>query len=114
MELDNIGAELTRRASLDDWSEETDRLWVEATEQAGRVLSEAAPGAWCTAQEWDRRIDCTLKLDDGRMIGEMVTLADLSAERVAQAGDRLRRYAAGENVCLQNELTAPILLRPAD
>jgi hypothetical protein len=110
MNLESTAAELIRRASLDDWSEDTDRLWAEATKQAARILSEAAPGAFCIAQEWDRRIDCTLKLPDGRMIGETVALADLSGDRVTQAGERLRRYSAGESVRLQNELTAPIFL----
>ena len=98
-------------ASLDaDWKRIT-RLWVQLEKKAERLVSSIAPGAYCTAQEWDRRIDCKIKLGDGRVVGEKVGLSEVTEQRLMETGDRLRRRAAGESVPLVNELRPPALIR---
>src|SRR5262249_48460248 len=46
----------------------------EVAEQAERVLSAVAPGAYCVPQEWDSRIDCLIALPNGSVVGEMIRL----------------------------------------
>lgn len=94
-----------------DWKAIT-RLWVQLEKKAERLVSSIAPGAVCTAQGWDRRIDCTIKLGDGSVVGEMVGLRDVTERRLRETGDRLRRRAQGEKVPLENELRPPVLIRP--
>lgn len=108
-ELSKVGPEETNPDV--DWKKIT-RLWVQIERKAERLVSSIAPGAFCTAQEWDHRIDCVLKLDDGSVVGEMVSLSDVTEQRLREAGDRLRRRAEGENIALENELRPPALLRP--
>ena len=80
----------------------------EVAEQAGRILSAIAPGAYCVPQEWDRRIDCLIKLPNGRVIGEMVPLDKANEERIREAGERLKQKWLGLNVELHDELKPPI------
>lgn len=94
-----------------DWRKVT-RLWVQLEKKAERLVSSIAPGALCTAQEWDSRIDCAIKLADGRVVGEMVGLKDLTERRLREAADRLRQRAEGENVPLVSELLPPLAIRP--
>ena len=54
------------------------------------ILAEIAPGAWCQAQEWDSRIDCGIRLPDGRVVAEMVPLSEATATRIREAGGYCR------------------------
>jgi hypothetical protein len=58
----------------------------EIAERAEHILGAVAPGARCVAQEWDNRIDCLIRLPDGRVVGEMVFLDKLDAKRIREAG----------------------------
>ena len=83
----------------------------EQAEQAERILASIVPGAFCTAQEWDGRIDCAVRLADGSVAGEMVLLAELSEARIIATGERLQRKLQGMAVQLMNELRPPIRIR---
>jgi hypothetical protein len=116
MTFEEYAAELSKVATDDrrpdiDWDRQT-RLWVQLEKKAERLVSSIAPGAMCTAQEWDHRIECTLKLEDGTMVGEMIGLRDLTEDRLKEAGDRLRRLAEGEDVQLVDAVRPPRLMRP--
>jgi hypothetical protein len=76
--------------------------------QAQRILASIAPGAFCTAQEWDGRIDCAVKLPDGSIVTEMVLLAELSEARIIATGGRLQKKLRGLPVQLVNELRPPL------
>lgn len=80
-------------------------------EQAERILASIAPGAFCTAQEWDDRIDCAIKLADGSIAAEMVPLAELSEARIIATGERLQKKMQGIEVQLVNEVPPPIRIR---
>ena len=60
--------------------------------EASRILKETLPGAWCVAQEWDNRIDCKVKLRDGRIVGEMVPRRVLTVERLSETAQRLKDF----------------------
>ena len=72
----------------------------DAAAEAEKLLSHVAPGAVCVPQEWDNRIDGLLKLPDGRVVGEMVAVSELTENRIRQAGERLRRRGEGVEVPL--------------
>ena len=93
-----------------DWTK-VSQLWAELEEKAAHFVSSIAPGAFCTAQDWDRRIDCEIKLADGSVIAEMVGLEDLSEQRLRETGERLWRRAQGENIPLVDERAPPVLIR---
>ncbi|HEV2532143.1 hypothetical protein [Phenylobacterium sp.] len=95
------------KAAVVDWTR-IDMLWRQLAAEAERIASSVAPGAFCTAQEWDQRIDCTIKLSDGKIVGEMILLSEVTVQRVEETAERLRRRLAGENVPLMNELWPPI------
>ena len=80
----------------------------EKAEQAERILRSVAPTAFCTAQEWDGRIDCQIRLADGSFAGEMIGLAELNEARLIATGERLRKKLQGIPVQLVNELRPPI------
>lgn len=80
----------------------------ERAAQAERILSSIAPGAFCTAQEWDSRIDCAIRLADGSIAAEMIALAELSEARIIAAGERLQMKRQGIPVRLENERRPPI------
>ncbi|MEN3953413.1 hypothetical protein [Iodidimonas sp. SYSU 1G8] len=92
-----------------DWKKLT-RLWVQLEKKAERLVSSIAPGAACTAQEWDHRIDCTIILGDGAVVGEMIGLNEISEQRLRETGDRLKRRREGEKVALVNQLGPPVLI----
>ncbi len=50
-------------------------------EQAERILASVVPDAQCVAQEWDNRIDCIVRLQDGTIAGEMVSLAEATEKK---------------------------------
>jgi hypothetical protein len=85
----------------------------EIAEQGETILrSYIGDQARCIAQEWDNRIDCIMRLSDGSIVGEMVSLREATASRINEAGERLRRRNAGIQVALKNELRAPIRIVP--
>lgn len=63
--------------------------------EAERLVSSIAPAAVCTAQGWDNRIDCTIKLADGRVVGEMSACAGVTEQRLRETGNRRRRPRRG-------------------
>lgn len=94
-----------------DWGKVT-RLWVQLEKKAERLISSIAAGAFCTAQEWDHRLDCAIKLADGRVVGEMVALCEVNEQRLRETAERLRKRAEGGDVPLVNELRPPIRIAP--
>jgi hypothetical protein len=80
----------------------------EQAAQAQKILTSIAPGAFCTAQEWDGRIDCAVKLADGSIVTEMILLAELSEARIITTGERLQKRLQGLPVTLVNELRPPL------
>jgi len=81
-------------------------------EQVERLLRSLVPDSYCTAQEWDDRIDCTAWLPGGKeVVGEMISLSDVTEERIRETAERLRKRQLGINVPLVNELRKPILIR---
>jgi len=80
----------------------------EIAERAERILSAVAAGAYCVPQEWDRRIDCVIKLPNGSVVGEMISLDNADEKRIREAGERLRQRWLGVDVELQDELKPPI------
>lgn len=85
----------------------------ETAHQAEEILRSIAEETYCVPQEWDNRIDCLIKLPDGRVFGEMVSLRDANEKRIREAGERLKRKARGEDVILVNELRSPIRIMPS-
>ncbi len=90
------------------WDEHT-RRWATLVALAEKELQAVAPAAFCTAQEWDNRIDCAITTEEG-VVGEMLALTELSVERLHQAGLRLSRKAAGEVVELVTPLQPPLYI----
>ena len=87
----------------------------DAAAEAEKILGTIAPGAICVAQEWDNRIDCVIRLPDGNVVGEMVSVSDLGETRIRATGERLRQRAAGQDVPLVNELRQPLrIIRRAE
>jgi hypothetical protein len=83
-----------------------------AAAQAERLLVDIAPGAFCTAQEWDERIDCFLRLPDGTLIGEMILVEELTESRVRETGWRLQQWAEGRKVPLVRPILPPVRIVP--
>ncbi len=79
-------------------------LWAALENLAEELLGLPQEGAFCTVQEWDDRIDCCIKLDDGRIVGEMVPLLGLSGRVLRETGERLKQRKLGENIQLKDEL----------
>jgi len=113
MSLAEIIAELIA-VPVDDpnrWARDGERLgglWSTLTEQAESILTRVAANSFCIAQEWDHRVDCLVRLPDGKITGEMVSLNDLTEDRLRQTGERLRKKAAGDDIELVNALRGPI------
>jgi len=84
----------------------------EVAAQAQTLLASVAAGAVCVPQDWDRRIDCVLKLADGSVIGEMVGLDEVTERRIRATGERLQKRADGIEVPLVNELQSPVRIVP--
>src|SRR4051812_5994469 len=114
MEIDELSSVLTgvpadsREPSI-DW-DERGRLWGELAAKAEELLRSIVPDAFCTAQEWDNRLDCAVKLPNARIVGEMISVDELTSERLGQTADRLRRKFAGEPVRLVSEIRSPIYI----
>jgi hypothetical protein len=79
----------------------------EAAERAASILSSIIPDAHCVAQEYDNRIDCFI-ISDGKTIGEMILLPEITERRIRETADRLRQRRAGIAVSLVNPLWDPI------
>jgi hypothetical protein len=79
----------------------------------GEILVSIVEGAFCTVQEWDNRIDCCLKLDDGTIVGEMVSLSGLNAQVIQAVGARLKLRRSDVSFKLQNELSPPVRISPS-
>ena len=75
---------------------------------AEEILSSVVEGGFCCVQPWDNRIDCCLKLSDGKVIGEMVRLAELSGRVLREVGERLRCREMDPGAPLLNELRPPV------
>jgi len=82
----------------------------ELAELAEQILQSFVPTAFVQAQEWDNRIDCAVKLADGRVIGEMVGLEDVTEARIREAGSRLQQRLSGNEVPLKNEVLPPVMI----
>ena len=79
----------------------------EAAERAAAILWSIIPDAHCEAQEWDNRIDCYI-VSDGKTIGEMILLSEVTERRIRETAERLRQRRAGIAVSLVNPLWDPI------
>jgi len=79
----------------------------EAAERAAGILSSIIPDAHCVAQEYDNRIDCFI-VSDGKTIGEMILLSEVTERRIRETAERLRQRRAGIAVSLVNPLWDPI------
>ena len=115
MEIDGIamilaGVGSDSRDQGVDWDERS-RLWAELAANATELLVAIIPEAFCTAQEWDNRLDCVVRLADGATVGEMIRIGELTTEWLEETAERLRRRRAGEPVQLVNPLSPPILIR---
>jgi hypothetical protein len=94
------------------WATDGDRLgalWSTLADQANSILTQVSTNSYCVAQEWDHRVDCCVRLPDGKIAGEMVSLKDLTEDRLRQTGERLRKKAAGDDVELVNALWPPVV-----
>ncbi len=76
--------------------------------KAEALLATIAPGAVCVPQEWDERVDCLLTLADGRVIGEMFKVEELTDSRIRQTAERFRRWSDGVEVELVNPIRPPV------
>ena len=81
----------------------------EIAEKAQRLLRSLVPNSHCTAHEWDDRIDCTARLPNGtEIVGEMISISEVTEERILETATRLRQKQLGEDVQLVDELPQPI------
>ena len=80
--------------------------------QVEKLLGKIAPGAICVAQEWDCRIDCIVTLSDGTVVGEMISLTELTESSIRATGERLRLLGEGKDVSLVNDLRLPHRILP--
>ncbi len=92
-----------------DWNERS-QFWSELAAKADGLITSILPPAFCTAREWDNRIDCAVKQADGMIVGEMISLEELSAERLQETAKRLRRKLGGEHVQLVGEIRPPLYI----
>jgi hypothetical protein len=79
----------------------------EAAERAALILSSIIPDAHCVVQEWDNRIDCFI-VSDGKVIGEMILLAEITERRIRETADRLRQRREGIAVPLIDSMGNPV------
>jgi hypothetical protein len=86
------------------------RLWTELADKSETLLKSVAQEAFCTAQEWDNRIDCEVRQPDGSFVAEMIGLEDVDVDRILKAAARLRRRSMGEKIILVNERGRPVYL----
>ena len=92
-----------------DW-DHRGHLWSELAKKSEALLKSVAPDAFCTAQEWDNRIDCEVRQPDGSFVAEMIGLKEVNVDRILEAAARLRQRSLGEEVVLVNERAPPIYL----
>lgn len=85
-------------------------LWTELAKKSETLLKSVAQDAFCTAQEWDNRIDCEVRQPDGSFVAEMIGLEEVNADRILKAAARLRRRSLGEKTVLVNERGCPVYL----
>jgi hypothetical protein len=84
----------------------------EVAAQAETLLASISAGAFCVPQDWDQRIDCLVNLPDGSVVGEMVSLNEVTERRIRATGERLRKRADGIDVPLVNEIQLPVRIVP--
>ena len=82
----------------------------EIAEKARRILQAIAPDAWCQEQEWDDRIDFSVKQPDGKIVSEWIELREITETRIRECSERLKLRHQGIHVALVNEIRPPILL----
>jgi hypothetical protein len=83
----------------------------EKARQAEQILASIVPGAFCTVQDWDGRIDCTIRLADGSIAGEMVLLSELTEARIIATAERLQMRLQGIDVPSVNAVRGPMRIR---
>ena len=86
------------------------RLWLRLAAEAALRIKRAGVDAVCTPQEWDHRIDCVVRLKDVRTVGEMISLPNLTEERLIETAGRLALARDGHSVQLVNEIRRPVPL----
>ncbi|HMC92403.1 MAG TPA: hypothetical protein VKI45_08075 [Allosphingosinicella sp.] len=84
----------------------------EVAAQAELLLGKLASGAICVPQPWDRRVDCLLKLPDGSIIGEMISIEEVTDRRIRATAERLQKRSDGIDVPLVNEVYSPARITP--
>jgi len=60
----------------------------------------------------DRRVDCVLKLPDGSLIGQMISVDELTERRVRATAERLQKRADGIGVPMINEIQSKSITPP--
>ena len=86
------------------------KLWTRLEREAQETLRKTCPEAWCTAQEWDDRIDCSIRSKNGGIVGEMISLSDVTAARLTETASRLHRSSMGEHVDLIDPILPPVFI----
>jgi hypothetical protein len=90
-----------------DW-DQRGKLWFTLAKRAEDLIGATLPAAFCTAQEWDNRIDCQLQLADGSVVGEMIGLDGMNIRRLKETAERLRRVNSGEYIELVDPIQSPL------
>ena len=103
-----VGVEPHSTDSTVDW-DHRGKLWSQLETRAQEILRKTCPEAWCTAQEWDNRIDCLVRLKNGAIVGEMISLPDVTAARLTETASRLHR-PTGEDIDLIDPILPPAFI----
>lgn len=72
-----------------------------------QILVKIVPGAVLVIQDWDNRVDCLLKLPNGVVVGEMISIEELDVSRIQESGKRLKMRLEGHEISLVNEIVQP-------
>jgi hypothetical protein len=112
MQIETLAAEIldiAERSARVDW-DRYDALWNKLTLMVEMLLNTQVAGAFCVAQDWDNRLDCSVQLPDGSIVGERVGLRGMTADRLNETAIRLGRYRAGDPVELVNPIRPPLYI----